>query len=130
MSDCDAPTVYNHTTPKARKSHFCCECRGLILPGEHYHRYFGVWEGDAESFKRCQDCDCLACDLTKAIGDDECGVPFTGLEYAILDWINEPGCKDFLAQFRCVQASRQPLCTKGQAERLARATLFINQNPL
>ena len=52
----DHPEVFDCTEPVARKQHTCCECGAAILPGEQYHRAFGVWGGDAETFKTCRIC--------------------------------------------------------------------------
>ncbi len=41
---------------KARKQHRCCECSGMILPGQQYERVSGVWEGNADAFKTCLPC--------------------------------------------------------------------------
>lgn len=54
--DYDAPSAYSRTTPRARKRHECCECRGSILPGEQYERVFGVWDGDWSTFVTCARC--------------------------------------------------------------------------
>jgi hypothetical protein len=50
------PDCYTATNPRARKTHRCCECHGTIQPGELYHRFSGVWDGEAMTFKTCSDC--------------------------------------------------------------------------
>lgn len=57
--DCDRPEIGRYTTPLARKKHVCCECHQTIKPGERYHSYFGVWDGYAETFKWCAQCQAL-----------------------------------------------------------------------
>jgi hypothetical protein len=52
----DGPSVFDEATAKARKTHKCTECGGAILPGEVYLKTWGIWEGDAYTFKRCPDC--------------------------------------------------------------------------
>lgn len=56
---CELPQAYSHETPVARKEHRCCECQGLIQPGERYHRHWGVWNGEAATYKVCEDCEAL-----------------------------------------------------------------------
>lgn len=55
----EIPTVCNQTTPIAKKEHKCFECRGVIEPGEKYHRTWGVWNGEVSKFKTCDDCETL-----------------------------------------------------------------------
>ena len=58
MSDMrDMPSAYKHATPKAKKVHKCCECRGEIQPGEVYHLHSGIWDGRPSAFKVCNDCE-------------------------------------------------------------------------
>jgi hypothetical protein len=52
----EAYTVYNETVRKARKEHTCSACRFPILPGNYYASVFIVFEGEAESLKRCGSC--------------------------------------------------------------------------
>lgn len=56
--DCETPLCHTETRPKARKEHTCCECRGIIMPGETYQVVSGVWSGGAgpARFKTCWDC--------------------------------------------------------------------------
>ncbi len=49
-------SAYWESTPKARKEHVCCECQGIIKPGEIYHRFSGVCEGGIEVYKICSWC--------------------------------------------------------------------------
>ena len=64
MSDCyctldDRPSVYWETNPKARKKHICCECGSEISPGEKYHKFTGIWDGELNSFKTCSICESI-----------------------------------------------------------------------
>lgn len=54
--DYDPPSVYNETTPKARKEHRCNECRRSISVGETYKRVEGRWEGGWSTFRICEHC--------------------------------------------------------------------------
>lgn len=56
----EQPSCYTHAKPRAKKEHKCCECHGMIAPGETYHRISGVWDGSASTFKRCQVCQEIA----------------------------------------------------------------------
>lgn len=49
--------IISTTRPKARKSHRCEFCTGLIQPGEHYHRKTDVTDGRMSTFKVCEPCD-------------------------------------------------------------------------
>jgi len=64
---CDLPSCYTSSTPLARKRHKCCECRGWIEPGEKYHRFSGIWDGEAGTFKTCDDCQTLRREVEKAL---------------------------------------------------------------
>lgn len=49
-------SVFNSSTPVARKAHRCQECGATIRPGERYSSYSGLWEGEWESGKNCWPC--------------------------------------------------------------------------
>ena len=55
----DGPDVFNEKIVKARKEHKCCECHRVILKGEEYGYVFGVWEGEARTYKTCEQCNDL-----------------------------------------------------------------------
>lgn len=44
------------STPRAKRPHTCCECQGLIRPGEKYQRTAGRWDGRMDVFKTCTPC--------------------------------------------------------------------------
>lgn len=52
----DPPSCFSKKTRRAKKEHWCCECRRLIKPGEHYEYASGVWDGNPDSFKTCERC--------------------------------------------------------------------------
>ena len=52
----DYAKCYTITNPRARKQHRCCECYGIIEPGEKYHVFKGVWDVPM-TFKTCSDCE-------------------------------------------------------------------------
>lgn len=57
------------TTPKARKTHKCCECRGFIEKGEVYHKCTGIWSGEPITYKTCSDCEKMISEIDKGISD-------------------------------------------------------------
>ena len=75
---CETPEVYVHERPKARKKHTCCECRGVIQPGELYHRHRGVWDGRGCSFRVCNDCEAIRKEMDEGLPCDE-WTPFGGV---------------------------------------------------
>ena len=52
----EQPSVHRVSTPKARKSHTCCECRGEIPAGTRYERVDGIWPDGAGVYKTCTAC--------------------------------------------------------------------------
>lgn len=60
VTDCycpyEAPTVYSVSHPRAKKEHRCDECGAEIMPGDRYEYVFGVWEGDASTWRTCMPC--------------------------------------------------------------------------
>lgn len=53
----EMPECCDWSKPKARLRHRCCECNGVIEPGERYYRFSGVWDGEPQAFKTCSDCE-------------------------------------------------------------------------
>lgn len=49
-------SVFQQSTPRARKTYRCEECGAGIVPGERYEYVFGVWEGAAFTYRTCLDC--------------------------------------------------------------------------
>lgn len=48
--------VYNESARRARKEHKCDACKETVRKGDLYHVIGAVFEGGAESFKRCVRC--------------------------------------------------------------------------
>jgi len=63
MIDCEPADVYVETKVKARKPHRCCECRGRIKKSETYQRINMVYGGSASTWKTCNDCAHLRCQV-------------------------------------------------------------------
>lgn len=54
--DYEPSEFYKATRPRARKSHECDECLGIIHTGERYERVFAVSNGDVDTAKTCVRC--------------------------------------------------------------------------
>ena len=55
--DYDLPSLFKkYIVKSARKDHQCCECQRTIKLGETYEYTFGVWNGVAQTFKTCEQC--------------------------------------------------------------------------
>ncbi len=50
-------TVHRHKIVTARKEHKCSACRSVILPGHRYASVFTLFEGEADTIKRCGSCE-------------------------------------------------------------------------
>ena len=48
--------VWSESMPRARKQHLCTCCGGFIEHGETYQRIFSVFDGAADTTRRCPDC--------------------------------------------------------------------------
>lgn len=79
------PEVYNCYHRQARKDHKCCECGGVIKRGENYNSHQGIWEGEAETYKVCSDCDLLRdkCDVDVQYNEEK--TPFKGLQESVFE---------------------------------------------
>jgi len=51
--------LYREREVKARKEHKCAECYRRISIGETYQYIFGVFQGDAFTYKICSGCQAL-----------------------------------------------------------------------
>lgn len=65
--DVDTPPSFHHEKMvRAMKEHRCCECGRTITPGERYEKVAGVWDGEFNTYKTCDDClsirDSFFCD--------------------------------------------------------------------
>jgi len=93
--DNDGPSVMWESKPKAKKRHKCCECRGWIEPGEVYWRVRGVWDGEAQTFSMCADCDGL---LSWADDMDCFCWSFGNVHVDVLDYAGDSGDKALIAE--------------------------------
>lgn len=66
------PTVYSTAEYRAQKQYRCCECRLPILIGEKYLYCFGVWDGEASTYRQHIVC-AEACEFFRDyINDGDC----------------------------------------------------------
>ena len=66
----ELPTCWKTSMPTARLRHRCCECNGVIEPGERYHLDSGVWDGEGQSFKTCDECDTIRAEEQRGMDGD------------------------------------------------------------
>ena len=59
------------TIRKARKEHKCSICQKKIMPGESYHEYAGVYEGDFYYSKECETCQPIITEFKRSRYCDE-----------------------------------------------------------
>jgi len=52
----DGPSCFRSGMRRARKSHYCGECREEIPTGVQYEYASGVWDGYPGSYKTCLSC--------------------------------------------------------------------------
>jgi hypothetical protein len=58
--ECDEQyAVYNEKSVKANKAHTCDACKESIPKGQHYARINTVFDGSAETIKRCLRCQTI-----------------------------------------------------------------------
>lgn len=94
--DSDQPSVTWESRPKAKKRHKCSECRGWIEPGEVYWRVRGVWDGEAQTFAMCSDCDAL---LSWCGEDADCFCwSFQCVHQDVVDFVGESGDEALIAE--------------------------------
>ncbi len=89
--------------PRARKRHWCCECRGNIQPGEVYERFSGIWE-DPDTFKTCADCIELRKELDTLV-DFQC--PYGGIHEFICD-LDDPYFRTMSDKYHAIRTKRAP----------------------
>lgn len=101
----EMPECFVVRTPKARKQHKCCECRGRIQIGETYERASGIWDGEPMRFKTCCDCAALRAEINSGLPVWDCA-PFEGLG----EWCQE-GAVKFDVRFRAIKEKRKIVLT-------------------
>jgi len=57
--DCEPYSVYQKTRRRARKAHKCGACHETIRPGDSYMVVSIVFDGTAETIKRCARCEAI-----------------------------------------------------------------------
>ena len=61
--DGDYSTIWEETTPKAKKEYKCIECYGVITVGEKYAKTSSLYDGSWTHYRYCQGC----CNLRKLV---------------------------------------------------------------
>lgn len=56
---------------RARKPHRCCACNETIQVGHRYHYSFEIFDGSADSWKRCARCQLIYEHLVAVLPYDE-----------------------------------------------------------
>ncbi len=95
----ELPTCWKTCMPTARIRHRCCECYGVIEPGERYHLDSGVWDGEGESFKTCLQCDEIRTEEQRGMHGDCIAFGY------LLEHVVESGDRKLLD--RCIEIADQ-----------------------
>jgi len=85
-------SVYRERVVKARKAHQCSACGWSIQPGDYYANVATVFDGKAETIKRCGSCQTTHKHLRKLCCDEDmwpdeklgCGLAYEN------EWGGEP----------------------------------------
>lgn len=101
----ELPTAFSHKERKARKPHQCGECLGFIQPSEMYHHESGIWDGEPDSFKTCDDCYKLKHEMMADL-DLEDGMRMEGGIREEFDNSNCPEDCDHRKEFAAIKAKR------------------------
>lgn len=75
--DCEETEVYSARMVRARETHTCCECNGVINPDDLYEHASGLWDDNWEKYKTCRLCTLIRDDLFR------CGWYHGGLEESL-----------------------------------------------
>ncbi len=113
---CEMPSVYQCDWPTARKEHTCCECHGKIAAGEKYHKHHGIWDGEADTFKVCDDCEALRAEVDKNEKDPEFKTAFGELYESVFETHYLPLVKRFMDIKRKRGAAIQPWMVEREAK--------------
>lgn len=68
---CDARVLFarRENAPKRK----CCECRCEIRKGEYYFMCSGIWDGEPQTFRRCELCFSCAEIISESEKEAGCG---------------------------------------------------------
>lgn len=81
----EMPLAYECDKRKARKAHKCCECSGVIQPGETYNYHHGVWPDGPGEYNVCLECDELRAKADKELRYYEDKTAFTMLYESVFE---------------------------------------------
>lgn len=65
------PAIWRESEPMARKGHRCDACGETITPGQRYSSTFYVYDGAAQTIKRCARCETIYRHLLAVRGEWE-----------------------------------------------------------
>lgn len=122
---CEMPTVYACDRPTARKEHKCCECQGAIRVGEKYHKHHGIWDGEAETYKVCEDCEALRERADKAVRYLDEKTAFTQLYETVFE------CRDaeLVVAYVGIRRARAAVIPEWMLKREAEAKVNTGNEP-
>jgi hypothetical protein len=86
---------FTDLTPKAKKEHKCEMCRGVILPGEKYHRQSGKYDGEFFDRKLHNSCNNIITTYCSENGESE--FEYDGID----DWLRDVYCYDCTEKEDC-----------------------------
>ncbi|NCC62614.1 MAG: hypothetical protein EOM12_17135 [Verrucomicrobiae bacterium] len=109
----EIPSCYSHKIRTARKENICCECKGIIEPGETYHYHHGVWDHVGQGFKVCMECEALRAECDKGLDYDSERTPFTGLRDSVEGMIKH--APELYLQFVEIKRKREAEIPLGMA---------------
>jgi hypothetical protein len=89
----DYPSCWTDSHPTARIRHRCCECGGVIEPGEKYHIFSGVWDGEPSRYKTCSDCQSIRRGIRPEIANE---IELGGLAVWFVDEFDASGLDSML----------------------------------
>lgn len=90
----DIPQCHTQKYRIARKEHKCCECQKLIVVGEKYSYSSGVWDGDPQSFKQCENCYIIASRVATYCATSKWGEELPAYEQ-LSEWFFNSMCRDY-----------------------------------
>jgi len=108
----DMPECYIQKRVKARKSHYCHECCGVIRRNEKYYRHSGIWNHEPMRFKVCLNCERLRQSLDQDTIYREEETPFGGL----LDSLCEKANAKFVHRYVRYATNRNGILHKWMLE--------------
>ncbi len=89
-----APEYFDIEMRVSRKNRVCYECKCKISRGDVYHRHFGKWDGEFDSFHLCDHCHSWYIKVSEMTNFDE-APPYGELWNFILECFDPDGETNF-----------------------------------